>query len=115
MKNRDRHSLYEKFFFSSLIFVSFLTILGLFYVHVNVEYISFSYKYMELKREYKELIRENERLNYEVERLSSPSRIERYARVKLGMIYPEKTVYIDIYPAKVEVASSLGGKYVASP
>jgi cell division protein FtsL len=115
MKSKPRDSSFEKFFFLSILFISFFTILGLLYVYENVEYTSLSYKYMTLKKEYENLIHKNEKLNDTVEKLSSPSRIERYARLRLGMAYPKKTVYIDIYPSEVKVASSSEGKYIASP
>ncbi len=106
---------YERFFFASILIVGFFTVLGLLYVYENVEYTSLSYKYMTLEKECSELLRKNQLLRYEVEKLSSPSRIERYAKTKLGMVYPQKTVYVDISLSDIRVASFVEGKYIASP
>ncbi len=106
---------YERYFFLSILVVGFFTLLALLYVYENVEYTSLSYTYMQLKKEYSALTRENQLLRYKVEKLSSPSRIEKYARIKLGMVYPQKTVYVDILPSELNVATLSTGKYVASP
>ncbi len=115
MNSKKRDSAYERKFFGIILFVSFFVLIGLLYVYENVEYTSLSYKYMSLEKRYKDLCKENDMLRYKVERLSSPSRIERYAKAKLGMVYPRKTVYIDISPSEINVVSASGGKYIASP
>ncbi len=115
MNGRRYNIPYERYFFLSILIVSFFTILALLYVYENVEYTSLSYRYMQLKKEYSTLTKENQLLRYKVEKLSSPSRIEKYARAKLGMVYPQKTVYIDILPSEVNMATLSTGKYIASP
>ncbi len=115
MKTKRFDALYQKVFLSFIILIGFFVVLALLYVYETVEYTSLSYKYMKLEKEYKSLVKHNQFLKYQVERLSSPSRIEKYAKIKLGMVYPEKTVYIDISPAEAEAMVSSDGKYVASP
>lgn len=61
---------------------------GIMHVTSRVMVVGVGYSLSTLEAENRELVRENDRLKIELATLKSPSRLERAARVELGMIPP---------------------------
>lgn len=90
----------QALFRTALLYAVILAALGLTLVFINAQTASFQYEKAQLRQSIalkKELIQEQKS---EIAVLSNPERIRKIASEKLGMITPEKYVYVVIEPEK---------------
>lgn len=77
--------------YSSLVYASLVVmVLVLVYVWCHVQITEVNYEMARAIKVREKLLEENGKLKVEIERLTSPSRVEEYAREKLNMDYPER-------------------------
>lgn len=76
-----------------LSFVAFCTLIVVFVQGSNYYITNCSYKVVGLQNEVVQLSRANDELNLEVSELKSPTRIQKIAQEKLGMVLPDGFVY----------------------
>lgn len=98
-----------KFRQATLILIVFVLLAGI-HLYINTQNIGLKYKVTDLKIKLSEIRSKNRLIGSQVAREESLSRIEKYAREKLKMTYPEKINYIFPQPVSKEGYSLHLGK-----
>lgn len=82
--------------FKTLILVSLMVFLSLFYIWSRIQIVDSGYKINELKRRQAFLKNENKLLQMELSLLKSPTRLEKFAAESLKMRLPTKEQIIEV-------------------
>ncbi|MFH1542612.1 MAG: septum formation initiator family protein [bacterium] len=83
-----------------------IVILSVIHLYINTQNITIKYQVAKLKTEHNQLISQNRQLASQAASKENLGYIEKTAKEKLGMIYPNKMTYIVVTEAPAETVST---------
>lgn len=85
-------------FRQAIFILAIFVALALVHLYIFVQNITLKYKITDLKIKLSEIRSKNRALGSQVAAEENLSRVEKIAKEKLGMIYPQKIIYLEVSP-----------------